>query len=107
MLFQGLAWNAKKLSLPCHIIVPDHAPEAKIKPTIAMGATVTKVPFDQWWDVIVQRKFKNFTGTFIHPVSEPSVIAGNCVHFLYIFYMYDRKDRFMVWVIIIVPQTCP
>ncbi|CAG5121680.1 unnamed protein product [Candidula unifasciata] len=74
---QGLAWNAKQLSLPCHVVMPDHAPEAKIRPTVNMGATVVKVPFDQWWDVIVQRRYKDFDGAFIHPVSEPSVIAGN------------------------------
>lgn len=44
---QGLAWNAKQLSLPCQIIMPDHAPEAKVAPTLKMGATVVKVPFDQ------------------------------------------------------------
>uniref|UniRef100_A0A0B7ASF8 Tryptophan synthase beta chain-like PALP domain-containing protein n=1 Tax=Arion vulgaris TaxID=1028688 RepID=A0A0B7ASF8_9EUPU len=74
---KGLAWNAKQLSLPCQIVMPDHAPESKIRPTLAMGATVTKVPFDQWWDVLVHKKYKDFNGTFIHPVSEPSVIAGN------------------------------
>ncbi|GFN89064.1 L-threonine dehydratase catabolic tdcb-like [Plakobranchus ocellatus] len=74
---QGLAWNAKLLGVPCQVVMPDHAPEAKVKPTLAMGASVTKVTFDRWWHVVVNRKFDQFQGTFIHPVSEASVIAGN------------------------------
>ena len=56
--------------------MPDHAPEAKVKPTLDMGAGVTKVKFDKWWEVVVNRKYEHFKGSFIHPVSESSVIAG-------------------------------
>src|SRR6266481_4957060 len=27
---QGVAWNAKALSIPCTVIVPDHAPQTKL-----------------------------------------------------------------------------
>ncbi|XP_005092325.1 L-threonine ammonia-lyase [Aplysia californica] len=74
---QGLAWNAKKLGIPCRVVMPDHAPEAKIKPTISMGADVSKVPFDRWWKVLVDRSYEDWKGAFIHPVAESSVIAGN------------------------------
>lgn len=73
----GLAWNARQLGVPCQVVMPDHAPDAKVKPTMDMGSTVTKVPFDKWWEVVVQRKYELFKGSFIHPVSEASVIAGN------------------------------
>jgi hypothetical protein len=43
------------------------------------------VPFDQWWNVVVERKFKDFDGTFIHPVSDPAVIAGKFLQQFYIF----------------------
>ncbi|HEY7161051.1 MAG TPA: pyridoxal-phosphate dependent enzyme, partial [Acidobacteriota bacterium] len=26
---QGVAWNAKRLGIPCSVVVPDHAPETK------------------------------------------------------------------------------
>ena len=58
--------------------MPDHAPEAKVRPTQGMGAEVTKVPFDSWWKVIVEKKFEDWKGAFIHPVSEQAVIAGGC-----------------------------
>ncbi|RUS74402.1 hypothetical protein EGW08_017837 [Elysia chlorotica] len=74
---QGLAWNARQLGVPCSVVMPDHAPEAKVKPTLDMGAGVTKVKFDKWWEVVVNRKYEHFKGSFIHPVSESSVIAGN------------------------------
>ncbi|GFN89065.1 L-threonine dehydratase catabolic tdcb-like [Plakobranchus ocellatus] len=57
--------------------MPDHAPEAKVKATLAMGASVTKVTFDQWYRVVVNRKFDQFQGIFIHPASDAAVIAGN------------------------------
>ena len=60
--------------------MPDHAPEAKVRPTQDMGASVTKVKFDKWWDVVVNRKYEPFKGSFIHPVSEASVIAGKLEH---------------------------
>src|SRR5947209_2150956 len=27
---QGVAWNARRLGVPCTVIVPDHAPETKL-----------------------------------------------------------------------------
>ena len=28
---QGVAWNARLLGIACHVVVPDHAPETKLK----------------------------------------------------------------------------
>lgn len=74
---QGVAWNAQRLSLPCTCIVPDHAPEAKLAAIARLGARIIKVPFAEWWQVIVTHKFEGQEGLFIHPVSDPAVIAGN------------------------------
>ena len=30
-----------------------------------------------WWQVIVEHRFEDMQGLFIHPVSDPSVMAGN------------------------------
>lgn len=40
---------------------------------------MTKVPFDTWWRVIMEHRYDGMTGTFIHPVSDPAVIAGDSV----------------------------
>ena len=74
---QGVAWNAKKMNIPCTVIVPDHAPQTKLDAITRLGAKFIKVPFNDWWQVLVTRKFEGMKGLFVHPVSDPPVIAGN------------------------------
>lgn len=74
---QGVAWNARALGLPARIIVPDHAPVNKLRAIAALGATIVKVPFDAWWDVLVSNGAPAEQGYFIHPVCNREVIAGN------------------------------
>jgi threonine dehydratase len=38
---------------------------------------VVRVPFDSWWSVLVDHHYAGLPGMFIHPVSEPAVIAGH------------------------------
>ncbi|HSS45029.1 MAG TPA: pyridoxal-phosphate dependent enzyme, partial [Thermoanaerobaculia bacterium] len=73
---QGVAWNARRLGIPCTVIVPDHAPEAKLSAIERLGGRVVKVPFDRWWQVIIEHEYPGMEGLFIHPVSDPAVIAG-------------------------------
>jgi threonine dehydratase len=74
---QGVAWNARHLGIPCTVVVPDHAPETKLNAIRRLGGTIIKVPFDEWWQVLLTRKFEGCKGLFVHPVSDPAVIAGN------------------------------
>ena len=74
---QGVAWNARRWDIPCHVVVPDHAPETKLAAVRRLGGQVIKTPFDRWWDVIVTGEFDGLAGHFIHPVSDPAVMAGN------------------------------
>ncbi len=74
---QGVAWCARALGVPCTVIAPDHAPATKIAAIERLGATVIKVPFDRWWRVLLERAFEGVDGFFVHPVSDPAVIAGN------------------------------
>src|SRR5438552_11622578 len=74
---QGVAWNARVMNIPCTVIVPDHAPQTKLDAITRLGAKFIKIPFNDWWQVIVTRKFEGVKGLFIHPVSDPPVIAGN------------------------------
>jgi threonine dehydratase len=74
---QGVAWNARRLGLPCTVVVPEHAPETKLAAVRRLGGTIEKVPFDEWWEVLLTRKYSKCTGLFVHPVSDPAVIAGN------------------------------
>jgi len=74
---QGVAWNARMMNIPCTVIVPDHAPQTKLDAISRLGAKFIKIPFNDWWQVLVTRKFEGLKGLFIHPVSDPAVIAGN------------------------------
>lgn len=74
---QGVAWVARARGVPCTVVVPDHAPRAKLDAIERLGGRVIKVPFDAWWQVIVDHRFEGLDGAFIHPVCDPDVIAGN------------------------------
>lgn len=74
---QGVAWNAARLGIPCTVVVPDHAPDAKLEPLQRLGAGIVKVPFPEWWEVIVTHEHEGQSGVFVHPVSDPAVMAGN------------------------------
>ena len=74
---QGVAWNAQRLGLPCTVIVPDHAPQTKLDAIKRLGGEVIKVSFDEWWQIIITHEYPGQEGLFIHPVSNPKVMAGN------------------------------
>lgn len=74
---QGVAWNARRLGIPCTCVVPDHAPDAKLEAIARLGGEVLAVPFEEWWKVIVESEYPGLDGVFVHPVSDPAVMAGN------------------------------
>ncbi|MEP6620548.1 MAG: threonine/serine dehydratase [bacterium] len=74
---QGVAWSARRLGIPCTVVVPDHAPATKLAAIERLGGRIVKVPFDTWWQVIVEHTYAGIDGLFIHPVSDPAVMAGN------------------------------
>jgi threonine dehydratase len=74
---QGLAWNARARGVRCDVVVPDHAPATKLAAIERLGAHVIKVPFDRWWQVMMEHRYDGLAGRFVHPVSDPAVIAGN------------------------------
>src|SRR5579884_4248654 len=50
---QGVAWSARRLGIPCTVVVPDHAPQTKLAAIERLGGKVVKVPFDEWWRVVM------------------------------------------------------
>ncbi len=93
---QGLAWNAKRLGIPCQVVVPEQAPQTKIDAIERLGAGIIKVPFDEWWQVIVTHQYAGLDALFIHPVSNPDVIAGNATIGLEILEDLPTVDRVLV-----------
>jgi threonine dehydratase len=74
---QGIAWTARALGVPATIVVPDHAPAAKLDAIERLGGRVLKVPYDEWWNVIVTGHVDGVEGLFVHPVQDRAVMAGN------------------------------
>jgi threonine dehydratase len=74
---QGVAWAARSLGVPATIAVPEHAPEAKLAAIARLGGQVLKLPYDDWWNVIVTSHLDGAEGLFVHPVQDPGVMAGN------------------------------
>jgi threonine dehydratase len=74
---QGVAWAARALGVPATIVVPEHAPEAKLAAIERLGGRVMKLPYDDWWNVIVTSRVDGVEGLFVHPVQDPGVMAGN------------------------------
>jgi threonine dehydratase len=74
---QGVAWAARELGLLATIAVPEHAPQAKLAAIERLGGQVIKLPYDDWWNVIVTSHLDGVEGLFVHPVQDPGMMAGN------------------------------
>lgn len=74
---QGVGYCATRMNLEWTAVVPDHAPEAKLEAIRRLRGEVVSVSFERWWQVVVERRFENRTGLFVHPFHDPAVMAGN------------------------------
>ena len=74
---QGVSWIARELGVPATIAVPEHAPQAKLDAIARLGGSAMKLPYCDWWDCIVHSRVEGVEGLFVHPVSDPAVMAGN------------------------------
>jgi threonine dehydratase len=74
---QGIAWAARSFGIPATIVVPDQAPEAKLNAIERLGGRVLKVPYDEWWNIIVTGRVDGVAGMFVHPAQDRAVMAGN------------------------------
>jgi threonine dehydratase len=89
---QGLAFAAKAMGVPVTIVAPDGAAETKVAALRALGATVIRVPFPEWWQALTTRGYPGVPGVFVHPVAEDAVVAGNATIGAEIVEDLDRFD---------------
>ena len=67
---QGVAWNARRLGIPCTVVVPDHAPRDQARGDRAAGREGRHASRStRWWQVLVEHGYPGVAGLFIHPVS--------------------------------------
>ena len=74
---QGVAWGAREMGVRCRVIVPERAPDTKVAAIQRLGGEVIKVPFDAWWQTMLDHHHPGMEGLFIHPFANPAVMAGN------------------------------
>ncbi len=75
---QGVAWNSRRLGIPCTAVVPDGAPHTKLDAIRRLGAETIALPYDEWWNVVATHRYERLEPAhFIHPVSDAAVMAGN------------------------------
>ena len=78
---QGVAYASRQLGFRCTVVVPDNSPATKLEAMGRLGAGVVKVPYEQWWEVLMDPKVlaskHKIEGEFIHPVCERDVMAGH------------------------------
>jgi threonine dehydratase len=74
---QGVAWAARELGIPATVVVPEGAAETKLAAIERLGGRVVKVPYERWWEAMVESRFPELDGVFVHPVYEEQMMAGN------------------------------
>jgi threonine dehydratase len=74
---QGVAFAARLRGVPATVVVPEQAPAAKLDAIARYGGRVIKVPYDEWWQVLVTGHYEGAAGMFVHPVADDRVMAGN------------------------------
>jgi threonine dehydratase len=74
---QGVAWCARDLGIPCTVVAPETAPEAKLNAVDRLGARIIKVSFDEWWRTFERRSYPGIDAVYIHAFDDMNVMAGN------------------------------
>ena len=74
---QGVAWAAREAGVRARIVAPETAPRAKLDAVERLGGEVLLVPYEAWWQTMVDRGHPDVDGLFVHPVEDEAVMAGN------------------------------
>jgi threonine dehydratase len=93
---QGVAWSARHLGVECTVYVPNTAPRTKIANVKRYGGNVVEIPVDDWLNIFRTRQREDAKGVFIHPYSDPDVMAGNGVAGLEILEDLPEVDAILV-----------
>ncbi|XP_065189200.1 putative threonine dehydratase [Sycon ciliatum] len=75
---QALAWCAQQVGIPCTIVVSNRSAEAKVAKIRQHGASVIRVTYDQWWEMVSNRRFPGHEEKlFMHPSFDLANMEGN------------------------------
>jgi threonine dehydratase len=74
---QGVAYAARLRGVRATIVVPEGAPATKLAAIERFGGRLVALPYDEWWSVLVEGRYDDAPGLFVHPVDDVDVMAGN------------------------------
>ena len=74
---QGVALAARKVGVPCQVLVMDTAPMAKLDAVRRLGGEIVQATYDRCWQALSERVHPAMHGTFVHPFEDDAFIAGN------------------------------
>jgi threonine dehydratase len=74
---QGVALAARKVGVPCQVLVMDTAPMAKLDAVRRLGGEIVQATYDRCWQALSERAHPAMHGTFVHPFEDDAFIAGN------------------------------
>jgi threonine dehydratase len=73
----ALAHCARLFGTTCRSILPDYAPKIKVQALEELGVETVLVPFDELADYIFRAGWRDDPYAFLHPWTEPAMIAGH------------------------------
>jgi threonine dehydratase len=73
----ALAWFARRFGVSCRSILPDYAPAVKVQALRERGVETILVPFAELADYIFRAGWRDEPYAFLHPWTEPAMIAGH------------------------------
>jgi len=73
----ALAWVARHFGVPARVYAPQVAPQNKLDAIKALGAKVHLLPYEDWWNVLMQGRYPGENGFFSNAVNSQAALAGN------------------------------
>ena len=74
---QAVAYGARRLAVPCVVIMPEDASRAKQARVEQLGGQVLRVARARWWQTFQERSYPGYEqAAFIHAFDDPRVQAG-------------------------------
>ncbi|MBN2465571.1 pyridoxal-phosphate dependent enzyme, partial [candidate division WOR-3 bacterium] len=73
----ALAYCARAFGTTCRSILPDYAPDIKVRTLEERGVETALVPFEELADYIFRAGWRDEPYAFLHPWTEPALIAGH------------------------------
>ena len=73
----AVSFAARKMGVPCVVLVSDSAPRAKLEAIEHLGAKTIKISWAKVLEVCNTGEYPGMQGVFLHPFSDPIVMAGN------------------------------